>query len=94
VEQWIDDLALLKSGDGTVLPVDWADVRGYTLEGSVAAHECVVAELQSLIQKTPELVIVSLCKYSYLWKIKTDNSLVETAFPFIFSVLILPWGEE
>ena len=90
VEERVYDLALFEPCYGTVLPVDRTDIRCDTLERSMTAHKCIVAKLKSLVQQTPKLVVVTLCKYCYLWKVQADNTLVETSFPFVLTVLVLP----
>ncbi len=89
-EQWVDNFALLETSDGAVLPVDWAYVRCNSKKCSVAAHKCVVAKLEALLHKLPELVLVATSLNADLWKVKTYNALVETAFPLVLALGVLP----
>ena len=60
----------------------------------MSAHQSFVAQIQTLVEHAPELFFIALCQNTNLWKVQGYNTLVETSFPFIISVLILPWREE
>ena len=93
-QQWINLFTFLQSGNRTILPVNRADIGSDTKQCIVSAHQSFVAQIQTLIEQAPELLFITLCQNTDLWEVQGYNALVETAFPFIISVLILPRGEE
>ena len=94
MQVFIDGLTLLQTGDSAVLPVDGTHVGYHALQCLMAAHQCFIAQLQTLIQQFPELLLVSFCQDTDLGQVDADNALIKTAFPLVLSVFILPWRQE
>ena len=59
VQQLVDGLALLQTGQGAVLPQDGGHVGQRALQPLVAAPQGTVAQLQPLLKDLPELVQVA-----------------------------------
>ena len=94
VQVFVDGLTLLQTGDGAVLPVDGAHIGYHALQCLMTAHQCFIAQLQTLIQQFPELLLISFCQDTDLGQVDADNALIKTAFPLVLSVFILPWRQE
>ena len=94
VEQGLDGRALGQAGDGTILPVDGGGVGPHLLQGIVAAHEGLIAQVQALLQQGPELVHVPPGQDADLGQVQGDHALVEAALELIVAILILPGGQE
>ena len=91
---FIDGLTLLQSGNGAILPVDGAHIGYHTLQCLMTTHQCFIAQLQTLVQQFPELLLVSFCQDTDLGQVDADNALIKTTFPLVLSVFILPWRQE
>ena len=94
VEQGLDGRALGQAGDGAVLPVDGAGVGVDILQGLVAAHEGLEAQLQALVQQGPELLLVPAGQDAHLGQVQGDHALVEAALKLVVAVLVLPGRQE
>ena len=94
MQVFVDGLTLLQTGDGAVLPVDGAHIGYHALQCLVTAHQCFIAQLQTLVQQFPELLLISFCQNTDLGKVDADNALIEAAFPLVLSVFILPGRQE
>ena len=58
----------------------------------MTTHQCFKAECQTLLQKCPELLLISLCQNTDLCQ--ADNTLIKSSLKLIFSVFILPRCQE
>ena len=94
VQVFVDGLALLQTGDGSVLPVDGAHIGYHTFQCLVTAHQCFITQFQTLVQQFPEFLFISFCQNTDLRKIDADNALIEASFPFVLSVFILPGRQK
>ena len=79
VEQLIDGLPLLESGQRSVLPQDGRGIGQCALQPVVTAHQRPVAEVQPLIEYLPELVHILSGGQGYIHQIHGDHALVEAA---------------
>ena len=61
MQQFIDFLSFLQTGNRTILPVNRTDITGYTLKRTVAAHQSFKAERQSFFQKLPKIFHIAFC---------------------------------
>ena len=75
----IDLLALLEACQCTILPEDRCDIRGGAHQALMTDAECTVAELQALIEDTPEGLHVAMCRAGDIHEVDRDDALVETA---------------
>ena len=64
------------------------------LQGLMAAHQSLKAQLQPLIQQGPELLLVSTGQNTNLGQIQGDHALVEAALKLVVAVLVLPGRQE
>ena len=94
LQQLVDGLALFQPGDGAVLPVNGGDVGAHSLQGVVAAHQGLEAQLQTAVQLLPELVLVPSGDNAHLGQVDGHHALVEAALKLVVAILILPGGEE
>ena len=64
------------------------------LQGLVAAHEGLEAQLQALVQQRPELLLVPSGQDAHLGQVQRDHALVEAALKLVVAVLVLPGRQE
>ena len=57
-------------------------------------HKCFTAEFQAFVKEFPELILIALGNDANLGQVDGNNPLIEAAFKFIVSILILPRYEE
>ena len=94
VEQRLDGGPLGQAGNGAVLPVDGAGVGAHVLQGVVAAHEGLEAQLEPLVQQLPELLLIPPGQDADLGQVQGDHALVEAALELVVPILVLPGGEK
>ena len=86
--------ALTQTGNSTILPMYRADIALNALQRIVTAHESFKAQLQTLIQQLPELLLIALGNNANLRQVQGNYALIEAAFKFIVTVFILPGRQE
>ena len=94
VEQGLDGRPLGQAGDGPILPVDGGGVGPHLFQGVVPAHDGLKAQVQPLLQKGPELVLVAAGQNADLRQVQGDHALVEPALKLVIALLVLPGGQE
>ena len=92
VEQFVDGLALLQAGQGTVLPEDGRGVTQRAFQAVVTAHQGLVAEFQTLVENFPELIEVAAAGQRHIYQVDGDHALVETAVVLGLAVVVLCVG--
>ena len=76
-EQLVDRLALLQTGEGTVLPKNRCGVRKRTHQTLMTAQQGAVAQLKALVEDLPELVHVLVRAQGDIGQVDGHNALVK-----------------
>ena len=74
--------------------MDRADIGKSALQRMMTTHQSFKAKCQTLLQKSPELFLISLCQNTDLRKIDADNALIKSSLKFKLSIFILPRCQE
>ena len=90
----INRFALLQTSNCTILPMHRADIALNALQRIMAAHQGFIAQLQTLVEQLPELLLIALRQNANLRQVQGNNALIEAAFEFIVAVFVLPRGKE
>ena len=85
---------LTQTGNSTVLPMYRTDIALNALQRIVTAHKCFKAQLQTLIQQLPELLLIAFGNNANLRQVQRNYALIEATFKFIVTVFILPGRQE
>ena len=88
-QQLVDGLALLQTGQRTVLPQNGRGVGGRTLQTVVAALEGLVAQLQPFLKDLPELVQIAAGGESHIRQVDGDHALIEAAVVLVLTGLVV-----
>ena len=60
----------------------------------MAAHQCLVAQMQTLVKNLPELVHILTGGQRHVYQVNGDNALVETAVVLRLAVFIHIGSQE
>ena len=93
-EVLVNLFALSEPCNGSVLPVHGGYVRKRAHECVMTAHQRIEAELESLFEEFPELLLVAARKNAALGKIDGNDALVESALELVVAVFVFPGGKE
>ena len=77
VEQLVDGLTLLETGERAVLPQDGRGIRERALEAIVTAAQGAMAQLEALFEDVPELVLVPATGQRDVNQVDGHDALVE-----------------
>ena len=94
VQQLVDRLAFLQAGQRAVLPQDGGGVAQGALQAVVAAHQGLVAKLETLVEDLPELIKIAAAGQGHVHQVDGDNALVEAAVILGLAVLVHVGGQE